>query len=200
MKPNGGPAEPVHAIIAERWSPRAFADRSVSPDLLRRLFEAGRWAASCFNEQPWRWVVATREEPEAFAKLLSTLVPMNQSWASKAPVLAVSIARSTFERNDKPNRHAGHDVGQAATQIALEAVANGLVIHQMAGFDAEKVREVCAVPAGFEPMAAIAIGYVGEAATLPDGLREREVAARERKALGDVVFGTQFGERAGFVG
>jgi nitroreductase len=198
MFPNGGPELPVHELIAQRWSPRAFADRSVSPELLRRLFEAARWAASSYNEQPWRWLVATREDKEGFARLHSTLIPFNQGWVAKAPVLAISVAHTSFERNGKPNRHAAHDVGQAAAQMALEAVANGLFIHQMAGFDSERVREVCAVPADHEPVAAIAIGYPGDPETLDAPLRERELATRERRGLDLVVFGTTFGQTAGF--
>jgi nitroreductase len=197
--PNGGPTEGVHALIAERWSPRAFDDRPVPPAILRRLFEAGRWAASAYNEQPWRWLVATREDAAGFEALFSTLIPFNQEWVRAAPVLAVSIARTSFERNGKPNRHGGHDVGQAAAQIALEAVANGLAIHQMAGFDPDRVRAIAAVPPEFEPMAAIAIGFPGDPSTLTDALREREIASRERRPLAECVFGARFGVTASFL-
>jgi nitroreductase len=196
--PTGGPTEPHHELIAQRWSPRAFEDRPVPDALLRRLFDAGRWAASAYNEQPWRWLVATRDDPAAFERLFSTLIPFNQGWVRAAPVLAISVAHASFDRNGKPNRHAGHDVGQAAAQMALEAVALGLAIHQMAGFDPERVRALCGVPAGFEPMAAIAIGYPGDPALLPDDLRQRELAPRERRPLAEVVFGATFGETAGF--
>jgi nitroreductase len=199
MPPIAGPTAPLHEPIARRWSPRAFADRAVDPAILARLFDAGRWAASCYNEQPWSWLVARREEPVAFGQLLSTLVPTNQEWARHAPVLAISLARTRFVRNGKPNRHAGHDVGQAAAQIAIEATSLGLAIHQMAGFEPERVRELCAVPDGWEPMAAIAIGYAGDPDALPDALRERELAQRQRRPLAELVFGTTFGETAGFV-
>jgi nitroreductase len=199
MPPNGGPDEPVHALIAARFSPRAFADRAVEPAVLRQLFEAARWAASAYNEQPWRWLVAARADAPAFERLLSTLIPFNQGWAKAAPVLAISVAHTRFARNDKPNRHGAHDVGQAAAQLALAAVASGLAIHQMAGFDPERVAALCAVPEGFEAMAAIAIGYPGDPQTLPDALRERELAPRERRPLAEVVFTTRFGEPAAFV-
>ena len=199
MPPPGGPTAPLHELIAQRWSPRAFADRSVAPEVVARLFDAGRWAASAYNEQPWSWLVARREDAAAFERLHSTLIPFNQEWAGRAPVLAVSLARMSFVRNGKPNRHAGHDVGQAAAQIALEAVSRGLAIHQMAGFEPERVRALCAVPAEWEPMAAIAIGYPGDPSSLSDALRAREVAARERRPLGEVVFGATFGETAGFL-
>lgn len=198
MHPNGGPDLPVNDLARARYSPRAFEDVPVPPDVLRRIFEAGRWAASAYNEQPWRWLVATRDDEEGFARLLSTLIPFNESWAKKAAVLAISIARLDFERNGKPNRHAFHDVGQAAASMALEAVANGIAIHQMAGFEPDRVRERGLLPPGYEAVAAIAIGYPGDPATLPDALRERETALRERRPLRDVVFGATFGQTAGF--
>ncbi len=199
MLPHGGPAERVNALAAVRWSPRAFTGEAVPPEVLRRIFEAGRWTASSYNEQPWSWVVAPRDDAEGFARLLSTLLPMNQEWAKNAAVLAISLARTGFERNGRPNRHAYHDVGQAASSMALEAVANGFAIHQMAGFDMDRVRQLCLLPPTFEAVAAIAIGRPGPASSLPDGLRERETAPRQRRALRDVVFGATFGQTAGFV-
>ena len=199
MRPNGGPAERVNDLASERYSPRAFADRPIPPDVLRRVFEAARWAASAYNEQPWRWLVATRDDEPGFACLLSTLVPSNQVWAKNAAALAISLARTAFERNGKPNRHAYHDVGQAAASMALEAVANGLAIHQMAGFEPDLVRQRGLLPPGYEAVAAIAFGYPGDPKTLPDGLRELETAPRQRRALRDVVFGPTFGQAAGFV-
>lgn len=199
MLPHGGPAERVNELAAARWSPRAFTDEAVPPEVLRRIFEAGRWAASAFNEQPWSWVVATRDDAEGFERLLSTLIPFNQGWAKHAAVLAISLARTAFERNGRSNRHAYHDVGQAAASMALEAVANGFTLHQMAGFDMDLVRQRCLLPPGYEAVAAIAIGRPGDAASLPDDLRQRETAPRERRALRDVVFGATFGQSAGFV-
>jgi nitroreductase len=198
MRPNGGPREGVHDLVAARYSPRAFADRPIAPELLRRIFEAGRWAASAYNEQPWRWLVATRDDETGFERLLSTLIPFNQGWAKHAAALSISLARTSFERNGKPNRHAFHDVGQAASNMAIEAAANGIAIHQMAGFDPDLVRERGLVAPGFEAVAAIALGYPGDPASLPADLRERELALRERRPLRDVVFGASFGQTAGF--
>jgi len=199
MLPNGGPLERVHALVTERWSPRAFTSEPVTPEVLRRIFEAGRWAASAFNEQPWCWLVATRDDTEGFERLLSTLIPFNQGWAKNASALAISLARMKFRHNGKPNRHAYHDVGQAAASMALEAVASGAAIHQMAGFDADRVRQLCLVPPGFEPVAAIAIGHPGDPGSLSDDLRQREIAPRQRHELQDVVFGATFGQAAAFV-
>src|SRR5215472_11881506 len=104
---------PVHDLIASRWSPYAFADRPVSRDDLLSLFEASRWAPSSYNEQPWSYVVATKEDPEDFKKLLSCLVDANQTWAKAAPVLALGCTTLNFARNGQPNAAAIHDLGLA---------------------------------------------------------------------------------------
>jgi nitroreductase len=190
---------PVHDLIRRRWSPRAFAERPVEPEKLRTLFEAARWAASCYNEQPWSFLVATKDDPEAYRRLYDTLVSGNQKWAESAPVLAVSVARLAFERNGKPNRHAWHDVGLAMGNLCLQATALNLYVHQMQGFDPEKVRLTCAVPQGHAPVAAIAIGYLGDPARLPDDLREREAAPRDRRPLDRFVFSARWDRAAGWV-
>ncbi len=150
---------PVHSLIERRWSPRVFADRPVDPADLHSLLEAARWAPSSYNEQPWRFIVATRDDPENFQRLLDCLVPANQEWAGKVPVLMISVACLSFAKNGKPNRHALHDVGLASATLALQATDMGLAVHFMAGFDADKARESFAIPDGFEPAAAIAVGH-----------------------------------------
>src|SRR4051794_22674846 len=110
MRPPTTPAHPIHELIARRWSPRAFADRPVAPEVLARLFEAARWAPSSFNEQPWSFIVATKEQPEDYARLLACLAEKNQSWAKSAPVLLISVASMSFRHNAKANRHHFHDV------------------------------------------------------------------------------------------
>jgi nitroreductase len=185
---------PLHELIRQRWSPRAFSDRSVEKEKLFSLFEAARWAPSCFNEQPWSWIVATKEQPEEFQKLLECLVPGNQLWAKEAPVLMLSVAKLFFEKNKKDNRHAYHDVGLAVENLVLQATALGLVVHQMAGFDVEKARAEFQIPEGFDPVAAIALGYEGDPTQLPENLREKELAPRSRKELKDFVFTEKWGE------
>ena len=184
---------PIHDLLARRWSPRAFADRAMSPEQVNSLLEAARWAASCFNEQPWRFMVATREQEDEFAALLGCLGEKNQMWAKRASMLLISVAKTRFAHNDKPNRHALHDVGLAAAQLTMQATAMGLVVHQMAGFDADKARDVCGIPDGYEPVAAIAVGYVGDPEALPQALREREKAPRVRKSLSEIAFSGRFG-------
>ena len=179
---------PIQEILKRRWSPRAFADRMVESEKLRSLFEAARWAPSSFNEQPWFFIVATKEKLEEHARMLSCLVEKNQQWARLAPVLMVSVAKLKFAKTGKPNRHAFHDVGLAMGNMLVEATALGLCVHQMAGFSPEKVREIYGVPEEFEPVAAIALGYAAEVDILPDTFREQELGPRTRKPIGSFVF------------
>lgn len=179
---------PIHHLIAERWSPRAFSRRPVARELLGSLFEAARWAPSCFNDQPWFFIVATHDDAAGFERLAACLVEGN-AWARAAPVLILSVARENFEHNGKPNRHAQHDVGLAVENLVTQAQALDLVVHQMAGFDAERARGTLAIPEGFVPMAMIAVGHPGDPDSLPAPLAERERAPRKRKELRSFVFG-----------
>ncbi len=187
---------PVHELIVERWSPYAFADKSVNREDLLALFEAARWAPSSYNEQPWHYLVATRDDGKGFEKMLSCLVEVNQVWARQAPVLALAVTRLNFSRNGKPNRAALHDLGLAAGNLLIEATARGLSVHQMIGILPGRARELYAVPADCEVLTGIAIGYPGDPATLPEGYRERDAARRPRKPLSDFVFAGRFGETA----
>jgi nitroreductase len=178
----------VLPIFHERWSARAFADRDVPKKDLLRVFEAARWAPSSNNEQPWRFVVGTRGT-ETHGKIFESLVGFNQTWAGKAPVLMVGVARARFSKNDAPNGYAVYDLGAASAYLTLQAAALGLTTHQMAGFDREKARTLLAIPEGYEFGSAIALGYQGEPETLAnEELIKRESAPRERKALDEFVF------------
>lgn len=196
LRKRAATAHPVHDLIAERWSPRAFADREVSPEHLGSLLEAARWAASCFNEQPWSFAIATRAEPERHAALAGCLVPGNQAWAERAPVLMFSVARTTFARNGMLNPHAWHDVGLATAQLCLQAVALGLVTHQMAGYDADRARAVLGLPEGQEPVAAIALGHPADPATLDAETAAGESAPRARRPLAEIVHAGSWGPPA----
>lgn len=190
------PAEtqfPLYDLLKRRWSPRAFSEQPVGPDMLLTLLEAARWAPSSSNEQPWRFVVATREEPADYDRLLACLLEGNRKWAYRAPVLILSVARVDFEEDGRPNRHAFHDVGLATENLLLQATALGLVAHPMAGFDIEKARADLKIPSGYEPVAMIAVGYPGELSVLPDYLQQRELKPRERKSLTEIAFSGQWG-------
>jgi nitroreductase len=180
---------PILPVLAERYSPRAYSEQSVAPELLQQLFTAASTATSAFNEQPWRYLVTSQQSnPEAFAKLLSCLGEFNQVWARRAPVLALSVAKLTFSHDDNPNRYALHDVGAATTSLAIQAAALGLQVHQMAGFSAEKARTAFSIPTGYEPVAVFTVGYPGNVEELSEPLRIRETAPRTRKPLGEFVF------------
>lgn len=187
---------PIEEIIRRRWSPRAFSDRPVEREKLLSLFEAARWAPSSFNEQPWSFIVTTKDKPDEYARMLSCLVEKNQQWAQLAPVLMVSVAKLNFEKNGKPNRHAFHDVGLAMGTMLVQATALGLFVHQMAGFSVDKVREAFGVPEGFEPVAAVAIGYAADPEVLPEAFREQEVGPRRRKPISEFVFEGGWGKNA----
>ncbi len=190
---------PVHDLIRHRWSPRAFADKPVAPEVLRSLFESARWAPSSSNEQPWAFIVGTKDDQVTHAKLLSTLVEFNQVWAKQAPVLAIAVSELAFARNGHPNRNAFYDTGAAVADLTMEATSRGLFVHQMAGFDPQKAIEVFAIPAGWEPIAAFVIGYPGDPQSLPETLRERELAPRTRKPLTEFVMSGSWGQPAPFL-
>ncbi|MFN2578741.1 MAG: nitroreductase family protein [Pyrinomonadaceae bacterium] len=185
---------PIEEMLRRRWSPRAFSDRNVEAGKLLSLFEAARWAPSSFNEQPWSFIVAMKDKPEEHAQLLSCLMEKNQEWAKRAPVLMVSVARLNFEKTGKPNRHAYHDVGLAMGNLLVQATGVGLVVHQMAGFSVEKVREAYQVPEGYDAVAAMAVGYAAGAEILPESFREQETGPRKRKPIGSFVFEAQWGQ------
>lgn len=191
---------PVLDLIASRWSPYAFADRSVASDDLRSLFEAARWAPSSYNEQPWSYIVASREQPEEFERLLSCLVETNQAWAKAVPVLALGCTRLNFTRNGKPNAAAVHDLGLASGSLVLEATARGLAVHQMIGILPDRARQVYGIPEGVQPLTGLAIGYTGDPGSLPEALRNRDLAERTRKPLAAFVFGGRWGTAAPAVG
>lgn len=183
---------PVHELIRSRWSPRAFSDRPVEPEKLLSLLEAARWAPSSYNYQPWSFIIATKDNPEEYNRLLSTLIEFNQGWAKAAPVLLIAVARLRTDEG-KVNRHAFHDVGLALENLVLQATAVGLSVHQIGGFDVEKARNEYRIPEEYEPATAVTIGYAGDPQSLSDGLRQRELAPRNRKPLKEFVFTGQWG-------
>ena len=193
---DASPDHPIQDLLARRWSPYAFADRPVSAADLRSLFEAARWSASSYNEQPWRYILATKEEPEEFARLLSCLVEGNQEWAQAAPALAIGCASLKFARNGKPNAAAIHDLGQASANLTMEATARGLFVHQMIGILPDRVRELYGVPEDVQPLTGVAIGYLGDSLALPEKTKERDLAPRQRKPLAEFVFSGHWGAAA----
>jgi nitroreductase len=188
---------PVRPVIRDRWSPRAFADEPVDSADLDSILEAARWAASSFNEQPWRFVVATKDDSEAYERALGGLNEFNRKWASTAPVLILAFARKTFSKTGEANAHARYDLGQAVAHMALEATARDLFVHQMAGIRPDHIRETYDVPDEFEPVTGIALGHWGRPERIPEDMREGERAGRSRKSHDDIFFDGNWGEPRG---
>ena len=185
---------PILQVLADRWSPYGFEDLPVSAADLRSLFEAARWAASSYNEQPWNYLVATRENSQEFGRLLSCLVEANQAWAKAAPVLILGVVSRQFAKNNKENRAAVHDLGLAAGNLSVEATVRGLSVHQMIGILPDRAREIYEIPVHFEAWTAMAIGYKADPAKLPGVLKERDLALRQRKTLSEFVFTGHWGQ------
>lgn len=182
-------------MLARRWSTRAYTDQPIEPETLRRLFEAARWAPSSGNGQPWSFLVARKEDAAEFEKIASVLNSGN-AWARRAAALAISVAALDREPG-RPNGHALHDVGLACENMALQAVSMGLSLHMMGGFSAEKARAVFAIPERWQPVAAIAIGYPGDSNDLPEDLRKKDLAPRQRKPVSEFVFLGKWGQPGG---
>jgi len=179
------PEAPIDPRFLDRWSPRSFLPTEVPDETLRSLFEAARWAPSCFNEQPWRFVFA--RETEDRARFLSLLAEANRAWAGKAPVLAFVAAHRSFTRNGKPNRHHAFDAGAAWLSLALEARRHDLYAHAMAGFDEARSYEVLGLDReDWVVLAAIAIGHRGPVEALPEAKRAAE-RPNDRLPLATVV-------------
>jgi nitroreductase len=181
---------PIHELIANRWSGRAYdASKPVSHGQVIALLEAARWAPSCFGDQPWRFLVWDKNTDEkSWQQAFDCVVPGNQTWVKQSPILMLSCADTLFGHNQSPNRWGQYDTGAAAENLCLQAAHLGLIAHQMGGFNADLAREKFNIPAQYTPMAMLAVGYEGDANALPDDLKTRELAERKRKALGELFF------------
>jgi len=179
-------ATEVHPLIRKRWSPRAFAERPISDEQLAELFEAASWAASAFNEQPWRYVYSHRGT-DRFEDLLAALAPGNQTWAADAAVLFVSLYKRTHTHNGRVNQLAGHDTGMANAQLLLQAIHRDIYGHLMSGFDPARVVETLELDDDLLPVCMGALGYLGAVDTLPDDLHARELTPRARRPVADFV-------------
>lgn len=185
-----GTIDGVLPVVVDRWSPRSFANREVSPADLRKVFEAARWSASSYNDQPWRFLVGTRSSL-TYEKIFSTLIGFNQSWAGAAPVLILGVANTKFSHSGAPNAYALYDLGAAAATLSLQAASLGLRTHSMAGFDHAAAREAFDLPENYVLGAVIALGYQGEPAALGvEQMIEQEIAPRTRKRLNEFVLST----------
>ena len=195
LEKNAVTAAPIHELLERRWSPRAFdKSKPVTRAQMLALLEAARWAPSCNGDEPWRYLVWNRAEDAAgWQQAFDTLSENNKKWCSNVPVLMLSCAGSVFGHSGKPNRHAQHDTGMASLNLSLQAVALGLIAHQMGGFDSDKARAAFAIPPDYTPMAMIAVGYQAEPSVLPDDVKAKELTPRKRKPLGECFFAGGWG-------
>lgn len=212
----------VHDFIRGRWSPFAFSNRLVEQEKLLILLEAARWAPSSYNQQPWSFILATKDYPNDYNRLLSCLASANQRWAQYAPVLMLSVAKLYFDspaelnvddtiesltsvmqksparQRGSINRHAFYDVGMAVENLTLQAIALDLFVHQMAGFDIDAAKRLFHIPHDYEPVAAIAVGYLGNSHILPEELQLQQLEPRVRKPIEQFVFTERWGHSSLF--
>ena len=193
-------SKPIHDLLARRWSPRAFdPNRPVSREQLKVLLEAGRWAPSCNGDEPWRYLIWDKgRDPQGWQKAYDCLNENNKKWVKNVTLLMMSCAGSAFEATGKPNRWTQHDTGAASVSMALQAVAMGLIIHQMGGWDAEKARAAFSIPPEYTPMAMIAVGYQASPDILDDETKAKELRPRGRKPLAERFYEGGWGKGVAF--
>lgn len=183
----------VYEAIEKRWSPRAFSDKSLDRELVKKLLKAGGKAPSSFNEQPWYYLIGFKGD-KSYDKITNTLIEFNQSWTHTAPVLLIGVVRKAFAKNSNPNGHAAHDLGQFNSYMTLAAMEEGVYLHQMGGFSKDKAKELFEIPDEFEAVTAIAMGYPGDKSQLPEELAEQESPESPRKDLSEYVFEGKWNE------
>ena len=190
---------PIHELLANRRSPRAYSEEPIESGKLLSLFEAARWSPSSANEQPWRFIVATKDDTRVFSALVESLTEGNRLWAERAPLLVLALTQSTYTKTGRPYRHSWYDLGQSVALLSVQAIALGLAVHQMGGFDADKARQLLSIPEGFEPVTMFTVGYPGKPDNLPEDLRKREQAPRSRKPLQDIIYTEEWGKASSHV-
>lgn len=179
---------PVLELIKQRWSARAFSKKNIEDHDLYTLFEAAHWSASSNNEQPWRYIYAKREDTEVFEKMVDCLLPGNKPWAKNAAVLILCLVKTTCGPENRPNPVAQHDLGLANASLLLQAVSQNIYGHMMGGYDKAKAKTYFNIPEGYEPVIFMALGYLDSPDTLEEPFKTRELTARTRKELNEIVF------------
>ena len=177
----------IHPLIKKRWSPRAFKTDAIEKEKLERMIEAARWSASCRNEQPWRFIIGLNQQSPAYDKIFSCLDEGNQVWVKSVPCLILILMKKTYSHNGKENKWAKYDCGQAAAYLSIQALEEGLYVHQMAGFNQDKIKKVFRLTDDLEPVSVIAAGYRDSADILPDDLKKTELAPRKRLPMKELI-------------
>jgi len=180
--------ELILEIIQERWSPYAFSSAPVEEYKLKAMFEAAGYAPSCNNEQPWQFVYATQDEKAVFNDFAGFLTDTNKIWAKNAYALVISLARKKFSQSGRPNRWAFHDTGMAVSNLLMQALALDVYVHQMGSYSIEKVKEYFRLSADIEPVAMMAVGYLGDGTGLLPELLKKDESRRPRKSISEFVF------------
>jgi nitroreductase len=189
--------QPIHSIISDRWSSRAYdPDQLVSQESFLSLMEAARWSPSCMGDQPWQFITFHKKDATSWTQALNCLSVGNQNWAMDASILILACARQSFSNNQKPNRWNQYDTGAACENICLQATSIGLVAHQMGGFDVEKSRQLFQIPSQYDLMSFIAIGYPLAVEKISAEALVKEKEARKRKPLREIFFINQWGEKS----
>lgn len=178
----------LHPLLIKRYSPRAFSAEPIKPEKLDRILEAGRWAPSASNDQPWRFIVGIKGQNEYYDKLFQGLVDFNQKWCKNVPVLIAFVANKISDKNKDLNAYYKYDLGQAAAHITFQAMEEGLWCHQMGGFEKDRLSKEFNLPEKFELLSIMAVGYKGALDSLPENFQRMEQSERTRKPLSDLVF------------
>lgn len=187
----------IHSLIASRWSPRAYDSRPIEPNKLQRIFEAGRWAASSSNMQPWFFLLGFKGD-DVYEKIFSTLAEFNQLWVHASPVLCLAIAK-TITSNGEENKSCEYDLGQAVANLSLQAISEDIYTHQIGGIDLARIAEILEIPSEYKVKVAFTLGYLGDPESLHPNLKKLEFSPRSRRLLNETVFTGKFGQPADFL-
>ena len=188
--------ELILEIIRERWSPYAFSSAPVEEYKLKAMFEAAACAPSCNNEQPWIFIYTTQQNSRVFNDYLGFMTDSNRLWAKQAYAIIISLARTRFSHNGKPNRFAFYDTGMAVSNLLLQALTLDIYVHQMGGFSVEKVKGYFNLNEEMEPVAMMGAGYLGDGLSLPPELFKRDEKRTPRKSVNEFTFKNAFSEPA----
>ena len=189
MKKKATTEVPINDVIAQRWSPRAFdPNYIIEDDSIKSLFEAARWAPSCYGDQPWQFILFNKKDATSWTRALNCLSIGNQNWAMDASILIVVCANKNFNHNNEPNQWAHYDTGAAGENICLQATSMDLSAHQMGGFDKEKIRNLSNIPMNFDILACMVVGKKLDESKLSKIQKDKEGQVRSRKKLKDIYF------------